>query len=46
FVAAQRSRGVPVITWTVRDQPARQLTREHADQMTFEGFDPDATLDA
>ena len=46
FVTAQRSQGVPVITWTVRDQPARQLTRQHADQMTFEGFDPDATVDA
>ncbi|MBU4529659.1 MAG: glycerophosphodiester phosphodiesterase [Hoeflea sp.] len=46
FVTAQRSRGVPIITWTVRDQPARQLTRQHADQMTFEGFDPDTTEDA
>jgi glycerophosphoryl diester phosphodiesterase len=33
---------MPVISWTVRDQPAVQRTFAHADQMTFEGFDPDA----
>ena len=32
---------MPVITWTVRDQPAVDLTFQHADQMTFEGFEPD-----
>jgi glycerophosphoryl diester phosphodiesterase len=40
FVTAQRSRGIPVITWTVRDENARAHTYTHADQMTFEGFDP------
>lgn len=40
FVEAQRSRGIPVITWTVRDENARAHTYTHADQMTFEGFDP------
>ena len=40
FVTAQRSRGIPVITWTVRDENARNHTYTHADQMTFEGFDP------
>ncbi len=40
FVDAQRSRGIPVITWTVRDENARAHTYTHADQMTFEGFDP------
>ena len=45
FIEAQRSQGVPVITWTVRDAQARALTRAHADQMTFEGFDPDTTVD-
>ena len=35
--------GIKVITWTVRDQTAVERTRAHADQMTFEGFDPDAT---
>lgn len=46
FVEAQRKQGIAIITWTVRDAPARQLTREYADQMTFEGFDPDTTIDA
>ena len=32
---------MPVITWTVRDRPAVDLTFAHADQMTFEGFDPE-----
>jgi glycerophosphoryl diester phosphodiesterase len=40
FVTGQRARGVTVITWTVRDENARAHTYTHADQMTFEGFDP------
>jgi glycerophosphoryl diester phosphodiesterase len=40
FVVAQRKLGVPVITWTVRDENARAITYKYADQMTFEGFDP------
>ncbi|MBC7151923.1 MAG: glycerophosphodiester phosphodiesterase [Rhizobium sp.] len=40
FVTAQRERGIPVITWTVRDETMRAHTYTHADQMTFEGFDP------
>jgi len=32
---------MPVITWTVHDQPAIDLTFKYADQMTFEGFEPD-----
>ena len=32
---------MPVITWTIRDKPAIDLTFKYADQMTFEGFDPD-----
>jgi glycerophosphoryl diester phosphodiesterase len=31
---------MPVITWTVRDPNTVALTRAHADQMTFEGFNP------
>jgi glycerophosphoryl diester phosphodiesterase len=31
---------MPVITWTIRDQPAIDVTFKYADQMTFEGFDP------
>lgn len=46
FIEAQRAQGIPVITWTVRDPEAVDLTRKHADQMTFEGFDPDALEDA
>lgn len=33
--------GLPVITWTVRTPEDVAVTREYADQMTFEGFDPD-----
>lgn len=42
FVSFVRDRlKIPVITWTVRDRPAADLTFAHADQMTFEGFDPE-----
>lgn len=42
FVSFARDRlKMPVITWTVRDRPAVDLTFRYADQMTFEGFDPD-----
>lgn len=42
FVEMLRGRlGMPVITWTVNDAESRERTRLHADQMTFEGFDPD-----
>ena len=40
FVTAQRQRKIPVITWTVRDETAARHTYAHADQITFEGFDP------
>lgn len=41
FVSFVRERlSMPVITWTVRTPEAVALTREHADQMTFEGFRP------
>lgn len=40
FITAQRQRGIPVISWTVRDEAARKHTFANADQMTFEGFDP------
>ena len=40
FITAQRKLGIPVITWTVRDEAARHHTFDEADQMTFEGFDP------
>ena len=45
FVTFVRERlSMPVISWTVRDQAALKLSNAHADQMTFEGFDPDAAL--
>jgi glycerophosphoryl diester phosphodiesterase len=40
FVDKARALGLPVITWTVRDAESLELTMKHADQMTFEGFDP------
>ncbi len=36
--------GMPVITWTVRNEKDVELTRLHADQVTFEGFDPDSEM--
>lgn len=45
FVKDMRDQGLPVITWTVRTAKERQLTKEYADQMTFEGFDPRIPLD-
>lgn len=42
FVGFVRDRlKMPVITWTVRDKAAAELTFKYADQMTFEGFDPE-----
>jgi len=42
FVSFVREKlGMPVITWTIRDQPAIDLTFRYADQMTFEGFAPE-----
>jgi glycerophosphoryl diester phosphodiesterase len=41
FTSFVRERlGMPVITWTVRDEPAVERTIAEADQMTFEGFEP------
>lgn len=43
FVSFVRERlSMPVITWTVREPATVTHTFAHADQMTFEGFDPDA----
>jgi glycerophosphoryl diester phosphodiesterase len=44
FVTAQRQRGIPVITWTVRDVAAMRHSFANADQITFEGFDPRESL--
>lgn len=39
---AREKLGMTVISWTVRDRPAVDRTFANVDQMTFEGFDPDA----
>lgn len=40
FVDDLKARGVPVITWTIRDKAAAEASGRLGDQMTFEGFDP------
>lgn len=40
LIIAQRQKGLPIITWTVRDREAMAHSMAHADQITFEGFDP------
>lgn len=40
LIDAQRKLGMPIITWTVRDQRGMEITYANADQITFEGFDP------
>jgi glycerophosphoryl diester phosphodiesterase len=40
FVSFVREKlAMPVITWTIRDDWGLKLTRQHADQITFEGFE-------
>jgi len=47
FIEMVRDRlGMKVITWTVRTPEQVQKTFARAHQMTFEGFDPDATPSA
>lgn len=42
FVTYIRTRlNMPLITWTVRDEAARDLSAKHGGQITFEGFDPE-----
>ena len=38
---ARRVFGLPVMTWTVRTPADRRRAALHADQIVFEGFDPD-----
>jgi glycerophosphoryl diester phosphodiesterase len=40
FIEAQRKQGKKIITWTVRNREQQKLSDQHADQITFEGFDP------
>lgn len=41
-VAARKLLGKPLLTWTVRTPEERAVAAAHADQMIFEGFDPEA----
>ena len=40
FVREMKQLGLPIITWTVKNDVGIQQTNDFADQMTFEGFDP------
>jgi glycerophosphoryl diester phosphodiesterase len=40
FIAAERARGIPVISWTIRTAAQAAYSLENADQITFEAFDP------
>lgn len=42
FVEGLRRQGVPTLCWTIRTPEMRKRAEETTDQMTFEGFDPDA----
>lgn len=43
FVREFRQSGRPVISWTIRSREAMAKSALHADQITFEGFDPRAS---
>lgn len=36
FAARQRARGLPLLTWTVRDRVAEALARDHTDEIIYE----------
>ena len=38
-----RHLGTPLLTWTVRSDADRAKARRYADQIIFEGFDPEPT---
>ena len=41
FIDDQKSRGIPLISWTVRSETDAKHSRENGAQITFEGFLPD-----
>lgn len=41
FVEGQRKKNKPIITWTVLNAEQKELSDAYADQITFEGFNPD-----
>lgn len=40
YITLQRSKNMPVISWTVRSREQQAHSEANADQITFEGFDP------
>lgn len=42
IVRFRRARGIKVLTWTVRSKEEARVALQHADQIIFEGFDPEA----
>jgi glycerophosphoryl diester phosphodiesterase len=40
YITLQRSKNIPVISWTVRNASQASHSAANADQITFEGFDP------
>jgi glycerophosphoryl diester phosphodiesterase len=40
YITLQRSMGLPIITWTVSNAVQKAHSAAHAEQITFEGFDP------
>ena len=40
FIEGQRAAGIPVITWTIRNQAEADHSYTHSDQITFELFEP------
>jgi glycerophosphoryl diester phosphodiesterase len=40
YITLQRSKNIPVISWTVRSAKQAVHSAANADQITFEGFDP------
>lgn len=40
YITLQRSKNIPVISWTVRSASQAAHSAANADQITFEGFDP------
>jgi glycerophosphoryl diester phosphodiesterase len=45
FASAQRARGLPVLTWTVRDQLAEMAAAEYADAPIYEVKEAEAPID-
>ena len=40
YITLQRSKGLPILTWTVRNAQQAAHSAIHAEQITFEGFEP------